>query len=91
MKFQRSRLLLLPTALVVPGCRAGDHSPTLDVLGSYFPAWAVCITVGLGLTLITRQIFIGLKLNPHLRPIQLVYLCLMIFFTLATWLLLFKN
>ena len=78
-------------ALLLTGCAAADHSPTVDVLGSYFPAWIVCIVLGLALTLITRQVFLGLKLNIHLHPLALVYPCLMIFYTLALWLLLFKN
>jgi len=91
MKFSRFHLLIPPLAFLIPGCRANDRSPTFDVLGSYFPAWVACITAGLALTLITRLVLIGLKLNPHLRPIALVYVCLMIFYTLATWLLFFKS
>lgn len=78
-------------ALLLSGCGTNAHAPTVDILGSYFPAWIVCIVLGLVLTLITRQIFIGLKLDTHLYPIALVYFCLMIAFTLAIWLLIFKN
>jgi len=67
------------------------HSPTLDVLGSYFPAWMVCIVLGLVLTMIVRQILIGLRLNVHLRPAGLVYLCMTILWTMAVWLVFFKN
>ncbi len=91
MKLLRPFLLLLTSGLLLSGCQSDDHAPTVDVLGSYFPAWVVCIVTGLGLTLITRQILIGLKVNSHLRPIALVYLCLMIFYTLSVWLLFFRN
>jgi len=67
------------------------HSPTLDVLGSYFPAWMVCIILGLVLTVVARQLLIGLKLNAHLRPVSLVYLCMMILWTMAVWLICFKT
>ncbi len=67
------------------------HSPTLDVLGSYFPAWMACILLGLALTLITRQILIGCKLNAYLRLAPLVYVCLLISWTLVVWLIGFKN
>jgi YtcA family len=87
----RSRFIFPAASLLLAGCHADNHSPTLDVLGSYFPAWVVCIVIGLALTLITRQIFIGFKINAHLRPIVVVYLCLMIFYTLGTWLLFFQN
>jgi hypothetical protein len=67
------------------------HSPTVDVLGSYFPAWMVCIILGLVLTVVARQLFIGLKLNAHLRPAGLVYPCMMILWTMAAWLIYFKT
>jgi protein AaeX len=67
------------------------HSPTLDVLGSYFPAWIVCIIFGLILTVIVRELLIGLKLNVHLRPPGLVYVCMIILWTMGLWLVYFKN
>ena len=67
------------------------HSPTLDVLGSYFPAWIVCIILGLVLTVVARQLLIGLKLNSYLRPAGLVYFCMMILWTMAVWLIWFKT
>ena len=67
------------------------HSPTIDVLGSYFPAWMVCIVVGLILTVIVRQLLIGLKLNAHLRAAGLVYFCMTILWTMAVWLVFFKT
>lgn len=67
------------------------HSPTVDVLGSYFPAWMVCIVAGLILTVIVRQLLIGLKLNAHLRPAGLVYVCMTILWTMAVWLVFFNT
>ena len=67
------------------------RSPTIDVLGSYFPAWMLCIVVGLVLTIVVRQVLIGFKLNVHLRPAGLTYVCMTILFTLAVWLVCFKD
>ena len=91
MKAFRLQLVCLLAALLSEGCSAGTHSPTLDVLGSYFPAWIVCIVIGLVLTVITRQLLIGFKLDVHLRLAGLVYLCMTVLWTLAAWLLCFKN
>ncbi|HUA66556.1 MAG TPA: YtcA family lipoprotein [Alphaproteobacteria bacterium] len=77
--------------LVLNGCGVNDHSPTVDIIGSYFPAWIICIVLGLALTLITRQVLIGLKLNNHLHPAPLVYTSMLVFFTLTLWLVFFKN
>ena len=68
-----------------------DRSPTFDVVGSYFPAWMACIIGGILLTLVTRQLLIGFKLNAHLHPAAVVYVCMMILFTMAVWLALFKG
>ena len=86
----RSNFILVTAGFLLPGCHS-THSPTVDVLGSYFPAWIFCIVMGLMLTIIARQFLTGFKLDPHLRPAPLVYLCLTICFTLAVWLIFFKN
>ena len=84
--------LFFPLLMSLSGCGASSfHSPVIDVLGSYFPAWIVCIVSGLTLTLITRLLLIGLKFNTWLYPAPIVYPCLMILFTMAVWLLFYKN
>jgi len=69
----------------------GHHSPTVDILGSYFPAWMVCIVSGLTLTLVAHWIVQICHLKPFLGPAPLIYSCLMIIFTFATWILLYQN
>jgi YtcA family len=67
------------------------HSPTVDILGSYFPAWMVCIVSGLTLTLVAHWIAQICHVKPYLGPAPLIYSCLMIIFTFATWILLYQN
>jgi hypothetical protein len=69
----------------------GHHSPTVDVLGSYFPAWIVCILSGLTLTLIAHWIVQVRNLKPYIGPAPLIYSSLMIIFTFATWILFYQN
>jgi hypothetical protein len=69
----------------------GHHSPTVDILGSYFPAWMVCIVSGLTLTLVAHWIVQLCHVKPYLGPAPLIYSCLMIIFTFATWILLYQN
>ena len=69
----------------------GYHSLTVDVLGSYFPAWMVCILSGLTLTLIAHWIVQVRRLRSYLGPLPLIYSCLMIIFTFATWILFYQN
>ena len=70
---------------------SGDHSPTIDVLGSYFPAWMLCILSGLALTIVVHWIVQISKLESYLGPAPLIYSCLTIIFTFATWILVYQN
>ncbi len=69
----------------------GHNSPTVDILGSYFPAWMVCILTGLALTFVAHWIVQVCNLKPYIGPAPLIYSCLMIIFTFATWLLFYQN
>jgi hypothetical protein len=70
---------------------SGQHSPTVDVLGSYFPAWMICILSGLALTLIAHWIVQVSNLKPYIGPGPVIYSSLMIIFTFATWILCYQN
>src|SRR5579862_618713 len=70
---------------------AASHSPAIDVLGSYFPAWLLCIVVGVALTIVARLLFIAWKIDTHLRPAPIVYPCIAAIFAMIVWLILFRN
>jgi YtcA family len=59
------------------------HSPQIDVFGSYFPAWMVCIIVGIFLTVAVRQVLVAFKIDAQLRPAGLVYLSLWVVFAMS--------
>ena len=84
-------LLLLIGVLIFVVRPLSHRSPTVDILGSYFPAWMVCIVSGLTLTLIAHWIVQVCKLKPYIGPPPLIYSCLMIIFTFATWILFYQN
>jgi hypothetical protein len=89
-KFVAGGFVLL--VLFIGASRLVSHrSLTVDVLGSYFPAWMVCILSGLALTLIAHWIVQVGNLKPYLGPAPLIYSSLMIIFTFATWLLFYQN
>jgi len=70
---------------------SSHHSPTVDILGSYFPAWMICILSGLTLTFIAHWLIQLGNLKPYVGPAPLIYSCLMIIFTFATWILFYQN
>jgi hypothetical protein len=70
---------------------SGHHSLTVDILGSYFPAWMVCMLSGLALTFVVHWIVQLGKLESFIGPGPLIYPCLMIIFTFTTWILFYES
>jgi len=85
---QRCRRSAFAILLALPGCGC---APSVNILGSFFPAWLICIVIGVVLTILTRQIFVATKIAPHISPAALVYPCLTAAWIFATWLLLFQS
>lgn len=87
------RAFLSPLALLLlGGCgAAAHHAPTVDVLGSYFPAWIVCMIAGILSTVIVRLVLVGLTLDRHVFLKPLLYLSMAVFFSGLVWLMFFKN
>ena len=84
-------LLLLIWALIFVVRPLSHRSPTIDILGSYFPAWMICIVSGLTLTLISRWIIRAYHLEGYVFPAPLIYTCLMLIYTFGTWILFYHN
>lgn len=74
--------------IFLSGCRA---APSINLLGSFFPAWMLCIGVGVVGSLLLRRVFIKTNIEAHLRPRPLVYFCLWGLITLTSWLLFFRS
>jgi hypothetical protein len=70
---------------------AAAQSPSIDVLGSYFPAWLLCIVAGVVLTIVARLLFIAWKIDAHLLPRPIIYPCLTAVFAMTVWLIFFRN
>jgi len=70
------------------GCRG---APSINLLGSFFPGWMLCVAIGVVGSLLLRQLFIKTNLDPRLPLRALVYFCLWVFITLLVWLLFFRS
>lgn len=88
MKNQGRRILRFALWLTVLLCPSCSRAPSFDILGSFFPAWLVCLVCGLLLTAAARWLFLRLRVVVAL-PI-LTYLSLTALFTFALWLGLFQ-
>ena len=65
--------------------------PSINLVGTFFPAWMLCILIGVALTLAARQALVVGGLDPWIGPRVLVYPALSLAFTLATWLIFFGD
>ena len=74
--------------VTITGCGA---SPSVNILGSFFPAWLICIVTGVVLTILTLRLFVAMEIASELRPTAVVYPCLAGLWTFATWLLVFGG
>lgn len=79
----RCGLLLLAPSLLA-GC---SRAPSVDVLGSFFPAWLFCFIIALLLTVLVRALLLRLQVKVPF-PV-LVYPSLAAFFTFVLWLAFF--
>ena len=66
-------------------------APSVNILGSFFPAWLICIVAGVVLTVLARQVFVATGIAPHVGPPALVYPSPRGLWTFATWLLVFGS
>ena len=67
------------------GC---SRAPTFDIIGSFFPAWLVCLVTGILLTALARWLLL-LQQIIVVWPV-LVYPSLAALFTFLFWLLFFS-
>jgi hypothetical protein len=85
------KIQLLPVPLAALLLRSGcDHAPSLDVMGSFFPAWMTCLTAGVVLILPVRRLLLSLGWEPNPRSEAVVYPALLVTFSCLLWLLLFR-
>jgi hypothetical protein len=83
-----SRLVrLLPLVLVAPLLSGCSRAPSIEILGSFFPAWLVCFIAAIALTTLVRLALLRLRVKAAL-PL-LVYPSLTALFTFLLWLLFF--
>jgi hypothetical protein len=81
--FRKLGLSFFP--LLLTGC---SRAPSFDILGSFFPAWLVCVVLGLLLTVATREVL--LRAHVVLAVPILTYPSLTAMFTFALWLAFFR-
>ena len=81
-----AEVLALVGVTSLTGC---ERAPSIDVLGSFFPAWLLCLTLGILLVVGTRFLLLKMHLEEALSPPIAMYPALTALFTFGLWLLFF--
>ena len=79
---------LVVASLLFASCA---RAPSFDVLGSFFPAWLVCLTAAILLTVAARFLLLRLHLDAVLTPPLVIYPCLTALWAFVLWLLFFQG
>ena len=82
-RFAANPAILAP--LLLSGCA---RAPSFDIMGSFFPAWLVCLAGAILLTVGARWVLLRLRIVIAL-PV-LTYPCLTAVCTFALWLIFFR-
>lgn len=85
---RRLALGALAVNLLTGGCAA---SPSINVLGAYFPEWMFCIVGGVSVAVLLRAWVTKTRYARWLGPAPIVYPACALLFALLIWLISFQR
>ena len=71
----------------ITGC---GRAPSFSILGSFFPAWLVCIIAGVTLAAVANWLLTRFRLDKLVHWPVLVYPAMAAFFAFTLWLVFFR-
>jgi hypothetical protein len=74
-------------SLTLAGCA---RAPSVDIIGSFFPVWMVCLVTGVILTFVVRYLLLRYKIEQDVGPLALFYPSSVILFTCLLWLIFYR-
>jgi hypothetical protein len=83
---KHSLWLVIPS-LLLTGC---SRAPSVDVLGSFFPVWMLCLTIAIVLTFVVHFVLERFRLASEVGPPALFYPCIVVLFTSVMWLAFYR-
>jgi hypothetical protein len=78
---------LSAAVILLSGCA---HAPSVDIIGSFFPVWMICLAIAVILAFIVRAVLIRLHLETDVGPLALFYPSVVVLFTSVLWLIFFR-
>jgi hypothetical protein len=84
---KKNLLCTAPLTLLLTGCA---RAPAVDIVGSFFPAWMICLTIAVVLTFVVRYLLVRLRIESEVGPLALFYPSLLTLLTCTLWLAYFR-
>ena len=83
----RRAILLATACLFCAGC---GRAPAFDIIGSFFPAWIVCLTIAVVLTFVLRLLLLRWRFEQEVGPVALFYPSVVVLLSCTLWLIFFR-
>lgn len=87
MKKTEETVAVLTLGLLCTNC---NGAPAIDVLGSFFPAWMVCIIVAVAMAFVVRHFLLRYRLESEIGHLAIFYPCVVVFMACGMWLFFFR-
>jgi len=71
-------------------CAGCGRAPAVDVIGSFFPVWMVCLILSIVLASVLRLLLLRYKLEPAIEPVALFYPAVVLFLSCSLWLIFYR-
>jgi hypothetical protein len=80
-------LTMMPCVGFLTGC---GRAPSFNILGSFFPAWLICMVIGIALAALVHLLLVRLKREKLIAWGIITYPCLAALFAFTLWLIFFS-
>ena len=84
---RRAQFAIAGACLLLGGC---SHAPSIDIIGSFFPVWMLCLAIAVPLAFGVRALLVRFQFENEVGPLALFYPCVVLLFTSLLWLIFFR-
>ena len=85
-----TRINLVPIPVFCLLCTGCGRAPSVDIIGSFFPVWMICLTLAIILASVVRYLMVRYRLESEVGPVALFYPSVVVLFTYLLWLIFFR-
>jgi hypothetical protein len=82
-----TRKTLTSAQLICLLCTGCGRAPSIDIIGSFFPVWMVCLTIAIVLASILRLVLLRYQFESEIGPVALFYPSVVILLSCLLWLI----